>query len=127
MEVGDTFEKKFSYTQEDVDLFAKVTGDYNPIHLDQDYAEKSIFGRRILHGMLSASIFSKIFGTEWPGNGTIYLKQSLQFLLPMFVEIEYTSVCEIVNVVRNNIEIKTEIFDENNNITITGIAKVKLL
>ena len=77
------FEKTFS--PEDVALFSSISNDNNPIHLDAEYAEKSIFGRRVVHGLLVSSLFSKIFGTIYPGSGSIYLTQNVKFLKPAFV------------------------------------------
>ena len=74
--IGKKWEHSFLFTQEDVDTFAQVTGDTNPIHLDEEYASKSIFKKRVVHGALSNSIFSKVFGTITPGKGTIYLSQN---------------------------------------------------
>ena len=96
--IGDKFEHNFAFTQEDVVLFAKVTGDNNPVHLDTEYATKTIFKRRIIHGMLGATVFSKVFGTMFPGEGTIYLNQNLQFLRPMFVDTSYKAVFEVIEI-----------------------------
>jgi acyl dehydratase len=98
--IGDTFEHHFSFSQEDVVLFAKVTGDNNPVHLDEEYAANTIFKRPIIHGMLGATVFSKVFGTMFPGEGTIYLNQNLQFLKPMLVNVEYTAQFEVVEIDR---------------------------
>lgn len=80
---------EFKFNQEDVNRFAEATGDKNPVHLDAEYASKTMFKKPIMHGMLSASLFSKVFGTLFPGEGTIYLKQSLSFMRPMFVDTVY--------------------------------------
>ncbi|MBV8197298.1 MAG: MaoC family dehydratase [Candidatus Eremiobacteraeota bacterium] len=69
----------------DVEAFAKVTGDQNPVHLDEAYAAETRFGRRIAHGMLAVSYISAILGTKFPGPGTIYLSQSVSFLAPVFL------------------------------------------
>lgn len=76
-------EKKFS--ERDVILFSNLTGDDNRIHLDEEYAKKSIFGEKVVHGMLVASLFSKIFGKVFPGEGSIYLKQEIKFIAPVFI------------------------------------------
>ncbi|WP_339862010.1 MaoC family dehydratase [Paremcibacter congregatus] len=70
-------------TGEDIIKFSEVTGDVNPIHLDAAYAAESVFGERIAHGMISAGYISAIFGTTFPGPGTIYLSQSLKFRAPV--------------------------------------------
>ncbi|MFC6177307.1 MaoC family dehydratase [Companilactobacillus huachuanensis] len=71
-------------TEEDVDTFAKVTGDYNPMHMDQEFAEKTQFHKRIAHGMLSAGMISACLGTKMPGPGAIYLNQTLRFDKPVY-------------------------------------------
>lgn len=70
-------------TERDIDLFAEISLDRNPVHLDEDYARKSIFGGRVAHGMLSASLISAVIGERLPGHGTIYLGQNLRFLHPV--------------------------------------------
>ena len=80
--------------------FAKVTGDNNPVHLDPAYAAKTFFKKPIMHGMLGASLFSKVFGTLFPGEGTIYLKQSLSFLKPMYVDIDYVAEFIVKEVIK---------------------------
>jgi 3-hydroxybutyryl-CoA dehydratase len=67
----------------DLEMFARISGDRNPVHFDDDYARDTIFGGRIAHGMLTASLISAIIGEQLPGHGTIYLKQSLSFLAPV--------------------------------------------
>ena len=72
------YQTSFSFSQNDIIMFAELTGDKNPIHLDEEVAKNTIFGKRILHGFLGASIFSKVFGTIFPGEGTIYIKQNFK-------------------------------------------------
>lgn len=69
----------------DVESFAKITGDTNPVHLDEAYAATTRFGRRIAHGMLAVSYISALLGTEFPGPGTIYLSQNVSFLAPVYL------------------------------------------
>ena len=70
-------------TDADLEMFGQVSGDRNPVHFDDDYARDTIFGGRIAHGMLTASLISAVIGEQMPGHGTIYLKQSLAFLAPV--------------------------------------------
>lgn len=79
--MSEVFEK--TVTDADIESFAAISGDNNPIHLDDDFASSTIFKGRIAHGMLSASYLSTIFGTKLPGPGCIYLKQSLRFKAPV--------------------------------------------
>lgn len=96
--VGQSVEKEFLITEEIGRAFAKVSQDENPLHLQEDYAKKTPFGRRIAHGMLLGSYISAMLGMELPGEGTIYMKQELTFLKPVYygdtirVKIEVTKL-----------------------------------
>jgi 3-hydroxybutyryl-CoA dehydratase len=85
LSVGMTAVFAKTVTDADITMFAGISGDTNPIHLDQSYAEKTIFAGRIAHGMLSASFISTVFGTRLPGPGCIYLRQDLRFKAPVKV------------------------------------------
>jgi acyl dehydratase len=124
MEIGYKFRHSFKFSQKDVIGFATVTGDNNPIHLDAAYAEKSMFKKPIMHGMLGSSIFSKVFGTIFPGEGSIYLNQSLNFLRPMFVEEDYDAIFEVKEVFpdKKRVIISTSILNSEGKATISGEA-----
>jgi acyl dehydratase len=124
LSVGQEYKHSFQFSQEQVNLFAEVTGDKNPLHLDDAYAAQTIFKRPIMHGMLGASIFSKVFGTLFPGEGTIYLNQSLKFLAPMFVDTDYTATftVQLVDLEKHRVTIKTEIINPEGKATVTGEA-----
>ena len=83
-------------TESDVVLFAAVTGDTNPMHLNAEYAKDTIFGERIAHGMLAAGLITKVLGTQLPGPGTIYLSQSLKFRAPVRIGQTVTATVEVV-------------------------------
>jgi 3-hydroxybutyryl-CoA dehydratase len=125
--LNDTFKYEFSFSQEDVENFAKASGDFNPIHLDNEFAKQTIFKRRIIHGFLGASIFSRVFGTIFPGSGTIYLKQDLKFFKPMFTDEIYLAVFDIVDVnsEKKRALVKTVIKDQNQETTISGEALIQ--
>jgi acyl dehydratase len=125
---GKKWEHSFLFTQEDVNVFAQVTGDINPIHLDEEYASKSIFKKRVVHGALSNSIFSKVFGTITPGEGTIYLSQNSKFTAPMYTDVKYVAKFEVVEVKENGIStVETNVYDIlTSELTITGNAKLKI-
>ncbi|WP_452225472.1 MaoC family dehydratase [Lacinutrix chionoecetis] len=128
IKVGTTYtSESFSYTQKNVNDFAEISGDRNPLHLDEDYASKTIFKKRIIHGYLGSSIFSKVFATDFPGEGTIYLKQDLKFLRPMFVEVNYTAKFSVLELdtVKHRALVKTEIFNSENEITVSGEALIQ--
>lgn len=82
-------------TEADIVLFAAVTGDTNPMHLNAEYAKDSIFGERIAHGMLAAGLITKVMGTQLPGPGTIYMSQSLRFRKPVRIGDTVTATVEI--------------------------------
>ena len=85
LKVGDSAEMRKTITDEDVRAFAGLTGDRNPVHLDEEYAAQTRFGRRIAHGMLGASLISAVLANELPGRGTVYLSQTLKFTAPVFL------------------------------------------
>jgi len=120
--VNQIFSHDFSFSQRDVNQFAEVTGDKNPVHTNAEYAVTTIFKRPIMHGMLSASLFSKVFGTLFPGEGTIYLKQSLNFLKPMYVDITYEAVFIVTEIVteKHRAIVETVIKDKTTGIICTS-------
>lgn len=123
--MNDSFKHQFRFTQDDVVAFAKVSGDDNPLHLDPDFAANTPFKRPIIHGMLGATVFTKVLGTQWPGAGSVYLKQTIEFLRPMFVDTDYEAVFKVisVNAEKHIAEISTEIFDlQTRKITTKGVA-----
>lgn len=127
IEQGTTFNHTFRFTQKEVELFAQVTGDKNPVHLDADYAAKTMFKRPIMHGFLGGSVFSKIFGTLFPGEGTIYLKQSMAFMRPMFVDTDYEVRMTVkeVNKEKHRATVETIIVDKTSgDVVINGEATV---
>lgn len=124
---AQVYTHEFSFSQEQVNQFAEVTGDKNPVHTDAAYAAKTMFKRPIMHGMLSASLFSKVFGTLFPGEGTIYLKQSLSFLKPMYVDTQYEAVFTVKEIIKdkNRAVIETVIKDKaSGNVCTSGEAVV---
>jgi len=124
MEQGQTYIHEFSFSQQEVNQFASLTGDNNPLHLDTDYAAKTPFRRPIMHGFLGGSIFSKVLGTLFPGEGSIYLKQSMEFVQPMFVDIPYEAVFTIKEILPNSVAlIETQVLDKSSRaVAITGEA-----
>jgi acyl dehydratase len=101
LEIKQEYLHEFKFSQSEVLKFAELTGDNNPVHTDDTYASKTIFKRPVIHGMLGASIFSKIFGTLFPGEGTIYLGQNLNFMRPMYPDTEYEAVLIVKEVLKD--------------------------
>ncbi len=115
-----------SFSPEEVATFARISNDDNPIHLDEDFAARSIFGKRVVHGILVTSMFSKIFGTIYPGNGGIYLSQNTKFLKPVFVNMEITARVELISFEADSRKglFSTEILDQNDRLMAVGEAKI---
>ena len=84
-EPGQRASFRKTFTDEDVRRFIEITGDTNPLHVDDAFAARTRFGRRVVHGMLAASIFSTMVGMRLPGTGAIYRAQTIRFLLPVYV------------------------------------------
>ena len=91
LNVGDTASRSKTITDADIHAFADVSGDHNPLHVDDDFAARTRFGHRIAHGMLSASLISAVLANDLPGHGSIYLGQTLQFVAPVFPGDEVTA------------------------------------
>lgn len=127
IKVGDSFEHKVRFTQDNVNTFAKITGDCNPIHVDAQYAAKTPFGRCIVHGFYAGSVFSKVFGMLWPGEGTIYMYQEMAFRAPVFVDKDYTAHFEAVEVneEKHRGVIKCLLIDPEGKEVIIGQAKLQ--
>src|ERR1700752_2261791 len=100
LDVGQSYTETFSLSQEQVKAFADVTGDHNPLHIDADYASKTVFKKPIIHGIFGISIFSKILGMKFPGEGTIYMKQEISFKRPMYIDLPYEAVASVKEVNR---------------------------
>lgn len=98
LNIGDTASISAVFTDEDVRTFAAISRDTNPIHIDDMAAADSIFGKRVVHGMLVASLFSALLGVELPGEGTIYLGQTLSFKAPVFLGDEVTASVEVTGI-----------------------------
>ena len=119
----DKIERKI--TEKDIDNFAKLTGDNNPVHTNLDFAKKTIFKQKVAHGFLSASLISTLIATKLPGPGSIYLSQNLKFLAPVFIDdlvIVKVTVKEIDHG-KKKVKLQTECFKNEKKI-ISGEAIV---
>lgn len=94
--VGQFAEHTKTVTETDVVMYAGITGDFNPMHVDQTYAEKTKFGGRIAHGMLTAGFISAVLGMKLPGDGSIYMSQSLRFNRPVRIGDTITARIEVI-------------------------------
>lgn len=99
LSIGQSASYTKTVTEADIVKFADVSGDNNPVHLDQAFAEKTMFKGRIAHGMLSAGFISTVIGTKLPGNGTIYMSQTLRFKAPVRIGDTVTATCTVSEII----------------------------
>ena len=125
IKINDEYTRNFTVTEEMIDKFALVTGDKNPIHLDKEYAQKSLFKKRIAHGFLIGSFISTVIGNYFPGNGTIYLSQSLKFMKPVFIGDNIVVKVKVISKTDKNwLILKTDCFNSICEIVLEGEAMV---
>lgn len=124
--LGQTAEYEKQVTDEDVRKFADISGDYNPIHLDDEFAKDSMFGARIAHGILTASHISAVIGYIFPGPGWIYLGQSLQFRAPVKIGDTVRTAVEVTDTVaeKNIVELST-VCKVGDTVVLKGTATIK--
>lgn len=126
--VGDTASVEKKIKKEDVEAFAKLTGDYNALHMDDEFAARTPFSQRVVHGFLHASLLSTLVGMKMPGHGALYLSQELNFVNPVFIG-DTIKVCGTIEKIfepSRVIEMKTEALNQNGVPVIQGKAKVRV-
>jgi 3-hydroxybutyryl-CoA dehydratase len=116
-------------TEDDILLFAVVSGDKNPLHLDEEYAERSLFGKRIAHGFLIGSLISAVLGNDLPGPGSIYLGQTLRFLAPIHIGDTVTVVVKVVALREDKriVTLHTNCTNQHGTLVLSGEATVKFM
>lgn len=128
IEVGETYQFSKTIHDEDVRSFAKVTGDENPLHLDDAYAKTTIFHERIAHGMISAGIISGGIGMHLPGPGTTYLGQDLAFKHPVKINDTITTTIEVLELIEKRnftmAKLRTTCVNQHGDIVVEGVATV---
>lgn len=126
LKIGDTASRSKTITDANVRTFADLSGDHNPIHLDDDFASRSLFGKRIAHGMLGASLISAVLANDLPGQGSIYLGQTLQFVAPVFPGDEITARVTVTALRENKpiATLETVCVNQRNEVVIKGEATV---
>jgi len=126
MKVGDAAEFTKTISETDVYLYAGVTGDLNPAHVNEEYAKNTFFKKRMAHGMLTAGFISNILGTKLPGPGTVYMRQELSFMAPVFFGDTITARAEVVevNTEKNRVRLKTTCRNQEEKIVLDGEALV---
>lgn len=123
--VGDCAEVSKVITEEDVYLFAGITGDRNPLHTSNDFASNTRFGGRIAHGLLAAGLVSAALGMKLPGPGSIPLSQTLRFLAPVRIGDQITARIQIEEISKNGLRFTTRCFNQNSELVLEGEAIVE--
>ena len=126
MKPGDFAEFGKTVSESDVYLFAGISGDFNPAHVNEAYSENTFFKTRIAHGMISAGFISAVLANHLPGPGTIYLKQDLKFLAPVKIGDTITARAEVLAIDRdkNRVRLKTTCVNQHGKQVIDGEALV---
>jgi 3-hydroxybutyryl-CoA dehydratase len=126
LDIGDSDQFSKTVTDADIYLFAGVTGDLNPAHIDEAYAQGTFFKTRIAHGMLSAGFISAVIGTRLPGPGTIYMQQSLKFLAPVRIGDTITATVEVIEKIedKKRVRLKTACANQDGVAVLDGEALV---
>lgn len=129
LKVGDTFSKSRKVTDELVRKFAEVSGDYNPIHLDDEFAKNTRFGKRIAHGMLGGAFISAVLGYEFSVRKIVYLSQTLKFVTPVFIGDTVTAKATVTNIRQDKpiVTVETVCENQNGEILIKGEAVLMML
>jgi len=124
--VGDSAEITKTIEQSDIDAFASVTGDRNPVHVDEEFAKSTRFGKRIAHGMLTASLISAVLANKLPGEGSVYLGQTLQFVAPVFPGDEVTARVTVKEIREDKpiVKLETVCMNQRGEVVIRGEATV---
>lgn len=124
LKIGDVAKFSKTISEGDVYNFAGITGDFNPIHVNKQIAEKSKFHGQVCHGMLSASFISTVIGMQLPGPGAIYLEQHLKFIKPVYIGDTIEAVVEIIAINKNIFTLETKVINQKMEIVIDGTAVV---
>ena len=124
--LGLAAEHAKTVTESDVVLFAGITGDFNPLHVDQVSAERTRFGGRVAHGMLTGSLISTVIGMKLPGRGAIYLSQSLRFTRPVKIGDTITARAEVVELItaKRRVRLATTCHNQRGETVVEGEAVV---
>lgn len=129
LKVGDKGRFQKTITETDVGLFAGITGDFNPVHISSEVARNSVFGERIVHGMLSASLISTVIGMYVPGPGTIYLEQNCKFLKAVKIGDTLTAeswIEKILNAEKGILQLRNRVCNQQGECVIEGMSVVKV-
>ena len=126
--LGDEYKFERYISADDVKRFAEVVGDLNPIHLDAEFAEKSFFKKRIVHGAFLAGLISKVLGMDFPGQGTVYISQNSTFKRPVYVDTTVLVEVKVTQVLADErrLILDTNIYNSDGKVCLAGSATIWL-
>jgi acyl dehydratase len=129
LKIGDTFSATKQITDKEIRTFAELVNDYNPIHLDDEYAKTTRFGKRIAHGMLSGSLISGVLGYQLSERKVLYLSQTLKFTAPVFVDDTITATATVAGIREDKpiVTLETTCTNQNGETVVKGEAVIMLL
>ncbi|NHI89735.1 MAG: MaoC family dehydratase [Candidatus Thorarchaeota archaeon] len=129
IKMGQSAEVVHTVTEKDIQVFGDLSGDYNPLHFNEEWAKTTMFGGRIAHGILTAAFISTAIGMHLPGPGTIYMSQSMRFLGPVRIGDTITARVEVVmlNDEKERITLKTTCTNQEDKVVMDGEALVTLM
>lgn len=129
LKIGDKFSTTKQITDAVVRAFAELSGDFNPIHLDEEFAAKTQFKRRIAHGMITGALISAVLGNEFREKKIVYLSQTMKFIAPVFIDDTVTATATIIDIRQDKPIITTETLctNQNGETVVTGEGKIMLL
>lgn len=127
LKIGQTASVQKTFSAADITAFAGASLDVNPVHMSDKYAEGTIFGKRVVHGILTAGLISAVIGNYLPGPGSIYMGQELKFTSPVFLGDDITAQLEIIELIpeKKIVKLSTTCFNQDGKTVITGMATVK--
>lgn len=129
IKVGAKFSNTRKVTDALIRAFAELSGDHNPIHLDEEFAKTTRFGRRIAHGMLSGAFISAVLGYEFEARKIVYLSQKMRFTAPVFIDDEIVTTAEVTGIREDKgiVTLETICTNQNGEVTLKGEAVVMIL
>ncbi|AST90892.1 MULTISPECIES: MaoC family dehydratase [Sutcliffiella] len=122
--IGQTASCSKTFTEQDITLFADLSGDYNPVHIDKEYAKKTRFKAPIAHGLLTSSLLSQLLGYRLPGIGSVYVEQTIRFTAPVFAGDTITATGTVQEFIeeKNIVKLLTECHNQDGKLVLTGTA-----
>lgn len=131
--VGDKASHTKTITEADVTLFAGISGDFNPLHVNEEFAKQTQFGRRLVHGCFSSALISAVLGMKLPGPGALYASQSVRFEKPVFINDTLTATAEVIEKFTKKggklqfLRIKTDVTNQEDEVVTSGEALIIIL